>query len=52
MLNSFYRILGPLFWKENARGAAMAAEACVLLFGEVERLSQVNWHDVGMHAAL
>ncbi len=24
----------------------------VLLFDEVEGLSQVNWHDVGMHVAL
>ncbi len=23
-----------------------------LLFDEIERLSQVNWHDVGMHAEL
>ncbi len=28
----------------------MAAEA--FLYDKVERLSQVNWHDVGTHAAL
>ncbi len=41
-INSCYSIFSVFFWKENAHGAAMAAETTLSLFESVERLLQVN----------
>ncbi len=44
--------LGFYFEKKTHAELPRQQRQCGLLFEEVERLSQVNWHDVGMHATL